>query len=179
MQNQEAELFRWCSALYLHPLCCLPNSMHFNAKLWFDSTSFTFPNTVLFAGDVTSNTVCFAFEELCFDFLVIMSLLRSSWKVLNWSFLLSSSPHIGTRFDIHFLLSLLSKNTATSDSITKATRDVLGPAQFAMNITCKNWKWQLLRVRQLHSPYQNHFVIGHGHIRIRSQCGFLSVTTRC
>ena len=43
----------------------------------FDSTYFNAPNAVLFAGDVESKTGCFAFEELGFDSVVIMSLFRS------------------------------------------------------------------------------------------------------
>ena len=40
----------------------------------FDSTFFSSPIAVLFDGDVESKKVCFAFEELGFDSVVIKSL---------------------------------------------------------------------------------------------------------
>ena len=48
------------------------------------------PNTVLFAGDVKSEYVCFAFEELSFDSVVIFSWFQCWWAVLNCAFQLSS-----------------------------------------------------------------------------------------
>ena len=56
----------------------------------FDSTAFSSPNKVLFAGDVKSKMLCFAFEELGFDSVVIMFLSRSCCAVLNCAFQLSS-----------------------------------------------------------------------------------------
>ena len=60
----------------------------------FDSTFFSSPIAVLFDGDVESKKVCFAFEELGFDSVVIKSLFWSCWAV-NCAFQLSSFLRIG------------------------------------------------------------------------------------
>ena len=44
---------------------------------FFDSTFFGSPKAVLSAEDIESKIVCFAFEELGFDSMVILSLFRS------------------------------------------------------------------------------------------------------
>ena len=62
----------------------------------FDSTFFCSPIAVLFDGDVKSKKVCFAFEELGFDSVVIKSLFWSCWAV-NCAFQLSSFLRIDTQ----------------------------------------------------------------------------------
>ena len=62
----------------------------------FDPTFFSYPNTVLFDGDVKSKMDCFAFEELGFDSVVIKSFFWSCWAV-NCAFQLSSILCIGAQ----------------------------------------------------------------------------------
>ena len=139
----------------------------------FDSTFFSTPNQVLLAGDVISKTVSSALQELGFDSVVIMSLFRSYWAVLNCVFQSLFFLRIGTQALIFiffcprtFLPTILAyagvelqRVTVASQSYTwhfwlcpacsehkhrnilatvdssiiKATRDIVGPAPFALN----------------------------------------------
>ena len=151
-----------------------------NGKVWrFWLKKFSSPNTVLFPGDAKSKKVCFAFEELGVDSMVIMSLFQSWWAVLNCAFQLSSFLSIGTQaliviFFCHkkFLPTISAYTQVKRHPVTVASQK-LHTTLLALSLLlwtqasehpCKSSAWLLLshqRVNNFRVLYQNLYVIGH------------------
>ena len=150
-----------------------------NGKVWrFWLKFFSSPDTVLFPGDVKSKKVCFAFEELGFDSMVIMSLFQSCWAVLNCAFQLSFFLSIGTQaliviFFCQKILPTISAYTQVKQHAVTVTSNkqhttllALTPLLWtqASEHPCKSSAWLLLshqRVNNFRVLYQNLYVIGH------------------
>ena len=128
-----------------------------NGKVWpFFFNIFSSPNAVLFAGDVKSKTVCFAFEELGFDSVVTMSLFRSWSAVLNCTFQLSSFLCI----DIHFILSNnISPVTVASQRYTQHWLCPVSSEHKHGNILVKalnDYSWKFNNFRVLYKKSLSH-----------------------
>ena len=145
-----------------------------NGKVWrFWLKFFSSPDTVLFPGDVKSKKVCFAFEELGFDSMVIMSLFQSCWAVLNCAFPLSSFTSLNSHFLLSKILPTISAYTQVKQHAVTVTSNkqhttllALTPLLWtqASEHPCKSSAWLLLshqRVNNFRVLYQNLYVIGH------------------